>query len=372
MKLFDLSSVVQALNGLGNPDDDFPYKATLLGFDTPKTPKQPDPVYDAFDPSGWYKAVDNARIDPSMLSPVGNTQFLMEPHAALALNAMIQAAAADGVNLAIGNTYRDYETQAAAYRAYKAGEKSAPVASPGTSNHGWGLAVDFSSLATDSAEFQWLVANAAKYGYTNPFGTSNPTEPWHWEFAQDGSAPDPSVLQTVGSTTRRRNPAVAMPDVSRELLMTPAYLSDSPPPLHSVVTTLLSREGLQRTRGRPPTFTGKEASIKEQLYNGFLKVGRPDLAQMVNTKDFQTWIGQESGWNPYSVSQYYQGHGRNFGLFQFWQGHEWTNEYLQNGEWTATPFEQAKLVARYFPGLTAEDIRTYADQIRNGVYRGWP
>jgi hypothetical protein len=103
-----------------------------------------------------------------------------------------------------------------------------------------------------------------------------------------------------------------------------------------------------------------------------MKAGRPDLAKMVNTKDFQTWIGAESGWNVSSVSQYFPGHGRNFGLFQFWQGHDWTSEYLIGGEWTATPYEQALLVARHFSGLTPADIRRYADEVRSGSYAGWP
>jgi hypothetical protein len=77
-------------------------------------------------------------------------------------------------------------------------------ATKGNSNHGWGLAIDVSSLAAgagfDSPAYQWLATNAATYGWINPAwakpvalggnghgghagGNSNVFEPWHWEYA---------------------------------------------------------------------------------------------------------------------------------------------------------------------------------------------
>jgi hypothetical protein len=132
---------------------------------------------------------------------------------------------------------------------------------------------------------------------------------------------------------------------------------------------MLEPEAVQR-RGAAPSFDGDEGDVKTQLYQGFMDAGRPDLAKMVGTQDFQTWIGAESGWNADSVSQFFPNHGRNYGLFQFWQGHDWTNQYLQGGQWTATPYEQAQLVVKYF-NLTPEDIKNYAAQIRAGEYKGW-
>ena len=58
---------------------------------------------------------------------------------------------------------------------------------PGTSNHGWGQAVDLSGgiQSFGSAEFTWMQANAGKYGWKPPewaqAGGSKP-EPWHWEY----------------------------------------------------------------------------------------------------------------------------------------------------------------------------------------------
>lgn len=54
-----------------------------------------------------------------------------------------------------------------------------PTAIPGTSLHESGLAVDFTDggqkLSRSSRGFNWLGANAAKYGFANL-----PSEPWHW------------------------------------------------------------------------------------------------------------------------------------------------------------------------------------------------
>ena len=56
------------------------------------------------------------------------------------------------------------------------------AAYPGTSNHGWGVAVDFGSPinSSQSEEHAWLRANAPGYGWFwagVDFG-----EPWHWEY----------------------------------------------------------------------------------------------------------------------------------------------------------------------------------------------
>lgn len=63
---------------------------------------------------------------------------------------------------------------------------TAAAAVPGTSNHGWGQAIDFGSgvnSSLTSAEYRWMAANAPKYGWTHPAWARNAStlEPWHWE-----------------------------------------------------------------------------------------------------------------------------------------------------------------------------------------------
>ena len=62
------------------------------------------------------------------------------------------------------------------------------AATPGTSNHGLGLAVDFCSRETSGARWAWLKENGPLYGFQNPscaqYGGGGPHEPWHWEFVK--------------------------------------------------------------------------------------------------------------------------------------------------------------------------------------------
>lgn len=97
--------------------------------------------------------------------------------------AMLQAAAADGITLT-GAGYRDNSVQIHLRRVngcpdvWTASPSSCrvPTAIPGRSMHEQGLAIDFNNCSSRStACFQWLSANAARFGFKNL-----PSEPWHW------------------------------------------------------------------------------------------------------------------------------------------------------------------------------------------------
>lgn len=53
------------------------------------------------------------------------------------------------------------------------------AASPGTSNHGWGLALD---LRLDAKAQAWMRSNAKDFGFVEDV----PREPWHWTFRPNG------------------------------------------------------------------------------------------------------------------------------------------------------------------------------------------
>lgn len=108
---------------------------------------------------------------------------------AVQLGAMIDAARSAGITLS-GGGYRNPAAQIAVrrnncgssnYALYQASASSCrpPTARPGQSMHEQGLAIDFTAggrtLNRGSAEFRWLAANAANYGFYNL-----PSEPWHW------------------------------------------------------------------------------------------------------------------------------------------------------------------------------------------------
>lgn len=88
-----------------------------------------------------------------------------------------------GTNLCVNDAYRSYDRQVALFKKYG----SPRAAKPGTSTHGWGLALDLGcgiNVYTD-ARHKWLAAVGPKYGYAQPDWAlakgSNP-EPWHWQY----------------------------------------------------------------------------------------------------------------------------------------------------------------------------------------------
>ena len=109
------------------------------------------------------------------------------------LNAMIAQAAKDGVTLRPISCYRDYAGQVAAREEWCARGACQMAAVPGTSNHGWGKAIDFrdqsGELTFDSAGYAWLKAWAGYYGWIHPKGMEQDgpvPEAWHWEWIGDG------------------------------------------------------------------------------------------------------------------------------------------------------------------------------------------
>lgn len=63
------------------------------------------------------------------------------------------------------------------------------AAYPGTSNHGYGLAVDFRETDKPGEEFgwggtgqKWLAANAGRWGFNNPFPSGTAGESYHFQF----------------------------------------------------------------------------------------------------------------------------------------------------------------------------------------------
>ena len=135
--------------------------------------------------SGWGNhsngEIPDSELQALSFSP-GNK---MNKKAAAAMEEMNKAYKADnGSNLTINEAYRDCATQIR-YRK-ELGEKAAP-APPCISNHGWGLAADIEVGEFGSSTYNWLKANAHKYGYVHPAwaepGGSKP-EQWHWEYAR--------------------------------------------------------------------------------------------------------------------------------------------------------------------------------------------
>ncbi|MBJ7450952.1 MAG: D-alanyl-D-alanine carboxypeptidase family protein [Blastococcus sp.] len=139
------------------------------------------PSYDGARQWGGYP---NGLIPPSAMCPLGPAGHSLRCDAAAAYRAMAAAyAAAFGGPLCITDSYRTYAGQVKLY-----GEKPALAAVPGTSNHGWGLAVDLCGGVETfgTPQYAWMVANAGRFGFLHPTWAdpgNGREEPWHWEYA---------------------------------------------------------------------------------------------------------------------------------------------------------------------------------------------
>ena len=138
----------------------------------------------SFDGARSWGGYPNGLIPPSALCPIGVGSHALRCDAAAAWRAMSEAyAAAFGEPVCITDSYRTYASQVRLY-----GEKPALAAVPGTSNHGWGLAVDLcGGIDTfGTAQYAWMVANAGRFGWLHPTWAdpgNGREEPWHWEYA---------------------------------------------------------------------------------------------------------------------------------------------------------------------------------------------
>jgi hypothetical protein len=129
----------------------------------------------------------NGRIPVSALAhPASAPRALLRPDAAVELDRLSAAYAARfGHPLGITDSYRDLAGQVDVAR-----RKPGLAAKPGTSNHGWALAVDVVVGGYGATDYLWLRENAPRFGWDNPDwarpGGSSRHEPWHWEFQPTG------------------------------------------------------------------------------------------------------------------------------------------------------------------------------------------
>lgn len=181
---------------------------------------------------------ENGKLPSSVLALVGVGSARMEVTAARAAKAMFAQARKDlGVEIKHVGDYRSFEAQLSLFlsrykpvsynvyintssahrkRWYDAGRygydsqywvkkdnRLATAAVPGSSNHGWGLALDIAEeydgdAAADpitSRFVNWLVQNAAKYG----FSAELQSEPWHWRYFAGDAVPR-AVLEFEAGT----------------------------------------------------------------------------------------------------------------------------------------------------------------------------
>jgi LAS superfamily LD-carboxypeptidase LdcB len=120
-------------------------------------------------------AYGNGKIPANALEKVGNTGHRLWAPAAQSLENMLAAAKKDGVRIGITDSYRPYAEQVDLARRKGLYSQGGLAAKPGTSDHGWGMAVDLDLNAKAQA---WMRRHGKEYG----FEEDTPREPWHWGF----------------------------------------------------------------------------------------------------------------------------------------------------------------------------------------------
>ena len=126
----------------------------------------------------------NGFLPASTLCPLSTARgHRLRTDAAAAFDRLAAAyAASTGTPLCVTDSYRSFAAQVDVFA-----RKPSLAAVPGTSQHGWGLAVDLCGgvQTFGSPAHEWMRANAHAFGWHHPRwaqqGGSKP-EAWHWEF----------------------------------------------------------------------------------------------------------------------------------------------------------------------------------------------
>ena len=166
------------------------------------------------------KGFANGQLPDTLLRPINNSGKL-EAHAATAWNAMQLAAYFDNIELKHVGAYRPLDRQVALFkdrystaltgrsphvtRTYESKtwylkKGVAPAGSPGTSNHGWGLAIDVASAS--GKRLDWLLgdgfatSNALKFGFSWEVKDGANAEAWHIRYVCGDTLPQ-AVLEVI-------------------------------------------------------------------------------------------------------------------------------------------------------------------------------
>lgn len=134
---------------------------------------------------GVLRGFPNGQLPEQALCPLwGTSGHMLRADASAAFAQMSQAYAAFfGTPLCVTDSYRTLGEQIALAAA-----KPTLAARPGTSNHGWAVAVDLCDgvQTFGTPQHLWLVGNSMRFGWFHPTWaqqTGSRPEPWHWEFA---------------------------------------------------------------------------------------------------------------------------------------------------------------------------------------------
>jgi len=127
----------------------------------------------------------NGQLPESVLCHIAGTErSKLRCDAAAQFERLNEAFKAEfGYDISITDSYRSYAEQVSVKAS-----KGYLAATPGTSNHGWGVALDLGSGISEygSAQYEWMAEHAGAFGWVNPDWAKpggSKLEPWHWEYS---------------------------------------------------------------------------------------------------------------------------------------------------------------------------------------------
>lgn len=191
------------------------------------------------------KKLTNGKLPKNLLAKVdcGGQMYI---NAAKCFNLMYQDALAAGFKFKNIGDYRPYEDQLSMFmdryddeptgrkpevtRQYEGKiwylkKNKAPSGTPGTSNHGFGLAIDLgvelkgqlASLGSHPKAADWICANAPKYGFF--LQGSDPKSPefelWHWQWVWADNIPADIQARLGGAAPAAPAPAAPAAPVAQ-------------------------------------------------------------------------------------------------------------------------------------------------------------
>ena len=173
-----LNAAVAGAPGVGAPMVAGAPAAPQVGWSPrPAAVTQADHVHNhgKVTPPAELKAYGNGKIPANALSEIGDGSHRLWGPAAGAFKQMRADAAAAGVSFGVTDSYRSYDQQVDLAKRKGLYSQGGLAATPGTSNHGWGLSLD---LDLNPKALAWMRENGERYGFVEDV----PREPWHWTF----------------------------------------------------------------------------------------------------------------------------------------------------------------------------------------------
>lgn len=150
-------------------------RAVVGASATAPAPRLGPGEYGRLEPPADLLPYGNGRVPSEALAPIGDGDHRLWAPAAASFQQLRAAAAADGITLGVTDSYRDLATQVRLAEEKGLYSHGGLAAAPGTSPHGWGLALD---LDLDDRAQAWMREHAWRYGFVEDV----PREPWHWTY----------------------------------------------------------------------------------------------------------------------------------------------------------------------------------------------